>query len=311
MANWARDIWGLSNVWAKIYRPQHDVHLWSILVEMQGSLVLYLILMATSQCRKHVRLLAFCLMTVLTLFWDHGETWMYTVGGMVAQVDLLFTEWEQKKKLSLPATESSPAAAAGDGPKSRLPLILWSHFGTPSATAWTCIRLCGYLAAFWTISYPMWGYGYWGWDAQAPGYVTLNRFIPPMMEQKERYYPCVGSTIFLLILTRVDPNTSVWRQLFSSDWAQYLGKVSFALYLVHGPLLHAVVYMVPHWVWWSIGVEGIETNNFTWTDAIAIGWCTGLVLSLWAADVWQREVESRTIKVAQKIEKWCFVEKSA
>lgn len=315
MANWAQDFWGLNNVWARSYRPQHDVHLWSILVEFQSSLVLYLILMATAQCRKHVRMLALCIMTVLTLLWDHGETWMYTIGGMVAQMDLLLTEREQQKKLSLPADEkplsTTAAATAGDGPKNRVSFILWSHFHTPSAAAWTFIRLGGYLAAFWMMSYPMWGYGFWGFDAQAPGYVTLNRFIPKNMEQKERFYPCVGSTVFLIVLTRADPKTSVWRQIFDSDWAQYLGKVSFALYLVHGPLLHAVVYLVPHWVWWLMGVEGIETNNFLWTVAIVIGWCTGLILSLWAADVWQREVEARCIKVAQKLEKWCFVEKAS
>ncbi len=234
---------------------------------------------------------------------------------MVAQMDLLLTEREQQKKLSLPADEkplsTTAAATAGDGPKNRVSFILWSHFHTPSAAAWTFIRLGGYLAAFWMMSYPMWGYGFWGFDAQAPGYVTLNRFIPKNMEQKERFYPCVGSTVFLIVLTRADPKTSVWRQIFDSDWAQYLGKVSFALYLVHGPLLHAVVYLVPHWVWWLMGVEGIETNNFLWTVAIVIGWCTGLILSLWAADVWQREVEARCIKVAQKLEKWCFVEKAS
>ena len=313
MDNWARDMWGLLNFWAKSYRPQHDVHLWSILVEMQGSLVLYLVLMATAQCEKHVRLFAMCLMTVVTLFWDHGEAWMYTSGAVVALIDLLLTEREQEKKLSLPAAVSPPpppAAAEGDGPKGRWSFILWSHCRTPATTAWTCLRILGHLAAFWTISYPMWGYGFWGSDAVAPGYKTLNKFIPRNMEQKERFYPTVGTTIFLLLLARADPDTSLWRQIFASDWAQYLGKVSFALYLVHGPLLHAVVYMVPHWVWWSIGVEGIESNNFTWTVGIMIGWCTGLALSLWVADVWQREVETRTVRVAQIFEKWCFVKTS-
>ena len=312
MDNWARDMWGLLNFWAKSYRPQHDVHLWSILVEMQSSLVLYLILMATAQCRKLVRLFAMCFMTVVTLFWDHGETWMYTIGAVVALIDLLLTEREQEKKLSLPAAMSPPpAAAAGEiGPKDRCYFILWSHFRTPATTVWTCLRFFGHFVAFWTLSYPMWGYGFWGSDAVAPGYVTLNRFIPRNMEQKERFYPCVGTTIYLLLLARADPDTSFWRNVFNSEWAQYLGKISFGLYLVQGPLLHAVVYPVPHLFWWSIGVEGIESNNFTWFVGIIIGWCAGLVLLLWWADVWQREVESRTVKVAQKFEKWCFVKTS-
>ena len=314
MRNWARDMWGLCHVWARSYRPQHDIHLWSILVEMQGSLVLYLILMATAQCRKYVRLFFMFLMTALSLFWDHGETWMYGCGGVVALIDLCLTERENEKSLSLPAAASplppSPAAVAeGAGLKSRFSFILWSHFGTPVATAWTCFRLFLYLCAFWTISYPMWAYGIWGWDG-AQGYVTLNRFIPQNMQQKERFWPCMGTSLFLLLLTRANPDTSVWRQILNSEWAQYLGKVSFGFYLIQGPVLHAVVYLVPHWVWWSFGVEGVETNDFLWTIGIMVGFCTGTVLCLWMADVWQREVEARTVTVAQKIEKWCFVKQS-
>ena len=313
MENWAQDMWGLLNLWAKTYRPQHDVHLWSILVEMQSSLVLYLILMATAQCRKLVRLAAMTIMTVVTLFWDHGETWMYVIGAVVALIDLLLTERAQEKKLALPTTKVEPSAATtaqGDGWKSRWSFILRSHFRDPTTTAWTAFRVFGHLIAFWTLSYPMWAYGFWGSDAVAPGYVTLNKFIPRNMGQKERFWPCIGTTIFLLLLARADPETSFWRNVFNTDWAQYLGKISFGLYLVQGPLLHAVVYLVPHWVWWSVGVEGIESSNFTWSVGIMTGWLVGLILLLWLADVWQREVETRTVKVAQKFEKWCFVKQA-
>ena len=139
MENWAQDMWGLMNLWAKTYRPQHDVHLWSILVEMQSSLVLYLILMATAQCRKLVRLAAMTIMTVVTLFWDHGETWMYVIGAVVALIDLLLTEREQQKKLTLPTTKAELPATTlqGDGWKSRWSFILRSHFRDPTTTAWT------------------------------------------------------------------------------------------------------------------------------------------------------------------------------
>ena len=306
MHDWATDMWGLLNFWAQSYRPRHDVHLWSILVEMQGSLVLYLGLLATAQCRKHIRLAIICMLTVVTLLWDHGETWMYVGGAAIALIDLLLTERQQQQSIALPTSTpvSKPPAAST---KQRWLFILRSHFSNPETTFWTAIRLVGHIAAFWTISYPMWGYGFWGVDAIAPGYVTLNRFIPPSMGQKERFYPCVGTMIFLLLLARADPETSVWRNIFNAEWAQYLGKISFGIYLVQGPLLHGVIYLVPHWVWWSLGTEGIEASNTTWTIGIGVGWVLGLVLILWAADVWQREVEMRTVKVAQKFEKWCFV----
>ena len=59
-----------------------------------------------------------------------------------------------------------------------------------------------------------------------------------------------------------------------------------------------------------MGAEGISASNTVWTMGIAVGWVVGLVVVLWAGDVWQREVEMRTVKVAQRFEKWCFVKAS-
>ena len=309
--DWRDDMWKLMNFWAHSYRPRHDVHLWSILVEMQGSLVLYLTLLATAQCHKYVRLVMVCGMTCVTLLWDHGETWMYVGGASVALIDLLLTERQTEKAIQLPATQTAPMALPTVPTMSTIRIryqhVLVSHFKDAPTTAITTIRFLLHIAAFWTISYPMWGYSYSGFESIAPGYETLNSFIPAAMEQKERFWPCVGTMIFLLLLARADPETSIWRQIFNSDLAQYLGKVSFGVYLVQGPLLHAFIYLVPHWVWWSMGAEGISASNTVWTMGIAVGWVVGLVVVLWAGDVWQREVEMRTVKVAQRFEKWCFV----
>jgi peptidoglycan/LPS O-acetylase OafA/YrhL len=152
------------------------------------------------------------------------------------------------------------------------------------------------------MSYPTWAE-----TSPAPGYQTLKSLIPRGMYLPEKFWLNIGTAMLLLLLARSDPAVSVWRHVLNSSLAQYLGKISFALYLIHGPVLHAVGYMVPHYVWWSLGVEGVKTNDFTWGVGMVVGWSVGLALCLWLADVWQREVENRCMKLVKRLEEYCFV----
>ncbi|RJE17295.1 acyltransferase, partial [Aspergillus sclerotialis] len=114
----------------------------------------------------------------------------------------------------------------------------------------------------------------------APGYMTLNKLIPEWMDRKDKFYPNLGTGLLLFLLARADPDTSIWRRLLNSSLAQYLGKISFGLYLVHGPILHAVGYMIPHRIWWSMGVQGLDTTDAVWTAVMITGWTISLALSL-------------------------------
>ncbi|KAG9776561.1 hypothetical protein KCU88_g4810, partial [Aureobasidium melanogenum] len=320
LCNWAREMFDLTYIMAQgaVY-PYHDQHLWSILAEMRGSLFLYLILIATVQCHRKVRLAALCIMTVMFFLWNHWEIWVYILGAIVAQLDLLLTEREQEKKMTLvperllpPSPPRSPMDEKMTRPDADA--YTWSSSRAPINNTTVCaylsrhsdriLRVFGFLVAFYLLSYPIDGS-----RDYAPGYMTLNLLIPEWMDRKDKFYPNIGTGLLLFLLARSDPATSTWRRILNSDLAQYFGKVSFGLYLVHGPILHAVGYMIPHRIWWAMGSEGINTTNGPWIFAILVGWAISLLLSLWAADVWSREVESRCVKAVKKLEEVCFVKK--
>ena len=103
-------------------------------------------------------------------------------------------------------------------------------------------RAFGTLHSFWpSTSFPIRSTGSRDY---APGYIWLNRVIPDWMVRKDKFYPNFGTAILLLLLARSNPETSKWRRALTSHIPQYLGKISFALYLVHGPIMHAVGYMI-------------------------------------------------------------------
>ncbi|EXJ89051.1 hypothetical protein A1O3_02115 [Capronia epimyces CBS 606.96] len=317
--NWAREMFDLTNIFAPgaVY-PYHDQHLWSILAEMKGSLFLYVVVIATAQCHRQIRLISLCVMTVMFFLWNHWEIWVYLLGAIVAQIDLFLTEREQDRKMTLtpdrlpPSPPRSPApeekrAETWDGSdSSSSPRRFFRSLASISIfrNFHSILRAFGFIVAFYLLSYPIDGS-----RDYAPGYMTLNRLIPEWMDRKDKFYPNFGTALLLLLLARSDPVKSTWRRILNSDIPQYLGRISFALYLVHGPLLHAVGYMIPHRIWWSMGTEGVDTTNGPWIFAILVGWSISLAVSLWAADVWTREVESRCVKAVKKLEELCFVKK--
>lgn len=306
MRYWVREMFDLSNIFEQgaVY-PYHDQHLWSILAELKGSLCTYMVLMGTAQCQRYVRLTALLIMTCMFFFWNHWEVWVYILGAVVAQVDLILTERDLERKLTLnPERQLPPSPPHSPKPDNKPLPQPWTEYLSPPPRGWIYVimRAFGFFVALYFLSYPI-----DGWKDYAPGYMTLNKLIPGWMDRKDKFYPNIGTALLILLLARSNPTTSKWRRILNSEVAQYLGKISFALYLVHGPILHMVGYLIPHRIWWSMGTQMLDTGDYTWAATIFVGWSISLTLSLWAADVWTREVESRCVKVVKRLEDVCFV----
>ncbi|KAK4946413.1 hypothetical protein LTR10_014612 [Elasticomyces elasticus] len=297
MLNWSQEMIKLTNLFQLGVEPTLDPHLWSILAEMQGSLLLFLILVATATCRRHVRWIAMWLMTIVLILWGHDEAWVYTSGGIVALIDLYLTETEQNSKVTL-----TPVGGIEEKPNSSWPARV------SAIPPWLkrFLRLVLFLVTFYLLSYPISGYGFYGWDGHAPGYVWLNKYIPQSVHKKERFWQNIATALLLLLIVRSDQSTSVWRRLLNSKLLQYLGKISFAMYLLHGPFLHFIGYMIPHYIWWSLGVESEYLTDLPWSIVIVVGWAANLLLLMGAADVWTREVEGRCVKFVKKLEEHAF-----
>ncbi|KAK6371304.1 hypothetical protein LTS17_009035 [Exophiala oligosperma] len=316
MKFWGREMFDLTNIftYGAVY-PWHDQHLWSILAEMKGSMFLYMILIATAQCRVYVRFAVMCAMTYLYFLWNHWEIWVYILGAIVAQIDLLLTERDEKNKQVLPtpcADRFPPSPPRSPAPEEMMMKKRereqhgggWKRYyrhNLPTAGR-TWSRAFGFFVAFYFLSYPIHGA-----RDPAPGYMLLNKLIPEWMDRKDKFYANIGTAILLLLLARSDPQTSKWRRILNSGLAQYFGKISFGLYLTHGPVLHAFGYMIPQRIWWMMGTQGVDTTDAVWTAVIVIGWVINLASCLWVADVWTREVESRCVKAVKKLEDLCFV----
>lgn len=149
-------------------------------------------------------------------------------------------------------------------------------------------------------------------SAKAPGYITINRLLPnPYSDDTKKFFiPSLGATALVLCLTLARPASGgdrlpVTHRVLNTWLPQYLGKVMFALYLVHGPIMHMGGYWVPHLVWKIFRLN--KTHRAGWLGGLIVGWLVNLGLVLWAADVFNREVVERSVRIIQWIESKVFV----
>lgn len=73
---------------------------------------------------------------------------------------------------------------------------------------------------------------------QSLGWATLTRMIPKSTKFADRFWVGWGA----LLLVWATSNASFLQRNFDNAPVQYLGKISFALYLMHGLVTHTVGY---------------------------------------------------------------------
>lgn len=105
-----------------------------------------------------------------------------------------------------------------------------------------------------------------------------------------------GAVIFVLAAA----HSKGW-QRFNHPVVQYFGKISYAIYLMHGLAMHTVGY---HWEKWAYGLTGVEGS---WYNAgFVLDACFAVLTVVWWADVFRHTVDIPTIKFAKWFESKCI-----
>ncbi|KAJ6780157.1 hypothetical protein PWT90_01973 [Aphanocladium album] len=283
LSDWRQQMLLLVDPWKQPFWTHLDPHLWTVTVEFRASLVVSLCLAAVACCRVVPRL---CILTVVNMFMLRCDRWeisLFLTGATLAELDLIRRERSKAAASPLTAlgikeeeeqhydvetkrddeTQPRPPAAA----EHRMLQGLW-------------ILLLA-LAGMYLMSSPP------AHADETPGYVWISRLlVPSWTEDAKRYVHGAGAVLFLIAVS----SSALLQRPFLTSTAQYLGTISYSLYIVHGPVLHGVGYVVTPVV---LGLTGTEKDR---------EWATGLVLSnvfifvvvLGVADVFYRFVESES-----------------
>lgn len=128
----------------------------------------------------------------------------------------------------------------------------------------------------------------------------------------------IGS-ILLVYLTIHHPITT---SIFTTRFARYMGRISFAFYLIHGPVIRCLQEGLAPFIWGVVGVYGgVNTFDTTvgpqgkWVKTGKIdcwngfgAWSVSVVICLpcavWLADLFERCVDGPVVRWIREGERW-------
>lgn len=241
------------------YHPRYDPHTWTIPKELRGSMVLYTFLLGTAGLKTHWRLGAATFLGLFSLTLGHWDMGVF-VGGM------MLAEWDLLRSSDLPET--------------------WSRYQVGlSPRKSRVVRWFAIFVALYFLSYP---------DAAAeftPGFSFLSRLVPRWYPPISRWmwYQAIGAIILIPCVLR----SPTLRKLLEGQVAQYLGKISFSFYLVHGPVLHSLGF----WI------MPLLFRDFGRPLGFMMGWFMLLSLTLYLSGWFHRKVDLWSMTVGRRIER--------
>lgn len=205
---WYKEIKNFSFIFHAAERPglTYSFHVWSIPTEFRGSIVIYTVLLSVSRMAIGARLL--CTIGVIIYFLTAVDGWycaMFVMGMLLCDIDGLV------KHDCLPGI-----------------LQKISRYKTP--LSWTSFLLGIYLGGCPAASN----------DREvlqrSPGWCNLSLLKPEAIYDFKWFFLFWAATFTVASI----PHIPMFKRFFESRFNQYLGHISFAFYLVHGPILWTI-----------------------------------------------------------------------
>ncbi|KAF5627484.1 acyltransferase [Fusarium sp. NRRL 52700] len=246
----------LTHPWSwKSPMSEYDSHLWTIPIQFRASMIIYLTLLALARARVWVRGTALVFLCLYSLQQGRWEMYLFFAGVFLAERSL-----ENHHDFGpLPSD-------GGESATKQLPI-------RPSAWSRILQKLLFFVGLY-LSSYPR---------ARNAGFSTPGYILLSSLTDRYIYWQSYGATLICWSLSR----DRLLQKPFTSRPLRYLAKISFTLYLVHGPVLHLFGYsMVP-------AFQGLTGSSTPWQ------YQSGLLLALavlapivvWIADLFWRAVD--------------------
>ncbi|OIW32342.1 hypothetical protein CONLIGDRAFT_630034 [Coniochaeta ligniaria NRRL 30616] len=257
----------------------YNFHTWSIPVEMKGSIIVYTAVQAFSRLSKGARLLGE--LGLIFYFLYIADGWygaMFTAGLLLSDLDLLAIKGELPRLL----LRLEPYK-----------LFIFYHLlvisiylgGVPSHSS-DLKELRG-----------------------TRGWYYLSYLKPQAVFDYKWFYLFWAANMIVASVPRIP-----WvKYFFETRFCQYLGRISYALYLVHGPIINTLGDRLYFAVGWIRPLEGDQKMLASWMNIFPLP-RTGplglevsflvphiilLPFTIWMADIVTRGVDEPTVKFAQ------------
>ena len=316
-----------------------DLHTWTIPVEVRCSFLLFVVLVGVVRLKFGWRLLALVGLCWWEVQWG-GEGEVLFLAGMAVGDALIWTETretavdqenalrEEEQEGQILMTGGLEDIALHEDPEkpSLTPLspslstsLHWARHPFRKIRLRFLQPILLALSLF-LLSTPFSN------PPSTPGYRTLSTITilnPPTYPAERPLYKSLGAVLLVWVACRWPPLRNF---LGKNDFMQYLGKISFALYLMHGPVIRMVGFGVVPWVYKEVlgvnidGVNGavdglggggaVGGKEIPGAREVVEAWVVVLVLVgpviWWASDLFHRVVDEPCVRLARWVEGRCL-----
>ncbi|KAI1326294.1 acyltransferase family-domain-containing protein [Xylariaceae sp. FL0255] len=271
--------------------------LWTLPIEFRGSLVIFALLFAVAKCTRRARLVITGAVAVYSWWFFHWGEFLFVAGVLVAEVGVgrgqRLAQPQQRQRQHLGVwreDENDSERESGE--------LTTVHRGKKRFTSLNIPRvlrrlnrvagILAFIAALFVLSMPEQSRG----ASDSWGFEALNTLIP------ERFHAAAAADSFwqplaaIAVVLAVDLSPLV-QSVFTTRFALYLGRISFALYLVHMLILHSLGFRLGLYVLTEI--TGYDTPLRYGMGVGIAGVVTGFVI-FWAADLGARFVDENVVR---------------
>ncbi|PGH10301.1 hypothetical protein GX51_00058 [Blastomyces parvus] len=301
--------WGL---FYNFYNP----HLWTIPVEFRCSMVLFLTIFSVSRFRTWIRLTLVSGVLCFCIRWGRWDVVLFLSGMIMAEVDIIQGVWEAPPPI--PLTLSLPTCRENtheleplhDATNNNYNLIDPNRIDDANDNVTEMAQCTGPIAdncctrhrshrrLLWVTIFII-GLFIGSSPNNAPQHTPFYRTLastltPRTYPEPHRFLQSLGSIIIVCSINR----SADLQKLFTNALAQYLGRISYAFYIVHGPILHSLGYSLMPNIW---ALTGKETDA-QYCFGFAIGWLICLPVSIWVADIFWRGVDVPAVRFSRWLE---------
>ena len=279
LLDWARRAWALAypirnTINSRDVNP-YDPNLWTLPVEFGCSFLVFTLLAVTFKFRPFVRMAFVLVLIVYCLARAEQNVFLFLSGLFLADIRTYRTLRSDTVTPQLPVASDSPASI----PTSRKRSL--ARYLAPFVALFVSLYL---------LSMPEWTKG----GKDAPGYATLASMIPRVYHEVKKvdYFWVPLAAVFLV--GTLDSAPSLQR-IFTSRFAQYLGDISFSIYLVHGPLLWSYgAWLAPRLI-----PTGEDVSDVQYGWGVALCYLCFWPVVIYEADLVTRVVDGKSVQFAR------------
>lgn len=300
------------------YPNPFDGHLWTIPVEWNGSMMIFLYLTAFVRSKAWVRTSVLMLLIVWAYRFGYADQAIFLAGPLLAEASLTWPPYHTYGT-------SDDKIEIGDGEKS-------------GRKQWHSYRMAHLLSHSTTIFWFLLGCHLCSWPEQlgpqTPGYRTLaSKYTPVAYVGNELamqvFWLSCGGILIMMGLIYSPPlrlnsdDEPLLQRPFTTRFATYLGEISYSMYLCHGSLNEIVGMRFLRPAWYAFGAVAAEAQALmnenpedaeaaamldaatsTYIKKFVLGMFVNTLALFWVSDLFNRAVDARSVRFTKKVSEW-------